>query len=154
MGKMLEFNITELTALSKKLNGYKLSKGEQKQLLTDLGTAVESQTRERFDTKTAPDGTKWAPLAESTKKYLAKNFPSAQPPLVRTGFLRDSTQYKVHGSAVRIGQSMHYAKYLQDGTKKKDGSEKMPARPSLGLSDEDVADLGAITDGFMKRMVK
>lgn len=152
MGRMLDFNIAELTQLTNRLNATALSAADENQLLKDLGAEVETQTRERFDTKIAPDGSPWAALAASTTKYLQKHFPSAQPPLVRTGELRDSTEFQISGSTVNIGQTKYYAKYLQDGTKK-GGSVKIPARPSLGLGANDVAELGAITESFLERIL-
>ena len=44
-------------------------------LMENIGMALESSTRARFETETAPDGTPWQPLKESTinNKLVAKN---------------------------------------------------------------------------------
>ncbi|HIS61469.1 MAG TPA: hypothetical protein IAC14_04355 [Candidatus Scybalomonas excrementigallinarum] len=60
-----------------------------------------------------------------------------EPPAVRTGTLRRSFTHKVQGlqssSGIKVVASLEtrnkYAGYLQDGTKKKDGTTKMAPRP-------------------------
>jgi phage gpG-like protein len=58
----------------------------------------------------------WAPLAESTIADKAHHgFPTPKP-LLRTGELRDSIEYVVHGHQGAVGTNLEYAPYLEFGT--------------------------------------
>lgn len=62
----------ELKALCSRLNKGALRPSDRKQLLSDIGVEMETQTQERFATKESPDGDSWADIAESTRRYYEK----------------------------------------------------------------------------------
>jgi hypothetical protein len=60
----------------------------------------------------------WAPLADSTIKDKQNHgFPTPKP-LLRTGELRDSIEYEVHGNKGAVGSNLDIAVYQELGTAK------------------------------------
>ena len=142
-------NIKEVEALAKKLKGYALTPAQEENLLKSLGIEIETQISERIEsTKRDPEGKTWADIAEKTQKYLVRHFPSARPPLWRTGELLDTIESQVSGAVLLTGATKEYAGYLQEGTKR-----GMPARPFIGLSAQDISDLADLIDAWLKEHV-
>jgi phage virion morphogenesis protein len=119
-------------------------------VLEDVGAELESSTVERFETNVGPDGVPWKPSLASQV--------TGKPTLVQEGFLRDSVSYRLDGrDAVEIGAggvASDYAATHQFGATitAKGGalrftlatgqfvqvkSVTIPARPYLGVSDQD-----------------
>ena len=141
-------NIKEIEALAKKLNGYALTSAQETALLKRLGVEIEAQISERIEsTKRDPEGKTWADIADKTRRYLLKHFPSARPPLWRTGELLDTIESQVSGGVLLTGATKEYAGFLQEGTK------RMPARPFIGLSTQDIGDLADLIDVWLKEHV-
>lgn len=115
-------------------------------LLTQAGGIAESGVRQRLDEgKAAPDGTPWAKWSD---RY-AKTRKSSQSLLVGEGNLTDSIAYEVNaaGTEVAVGSNRIYAAIQQFG-----GAEvgiDIPARPYLGLSEQDTADILAAINAFV-----
>lgn len=150
-GTTVEIDTKEVFSLSNMLSGMELSSEDRSELLSELGVEAESQTQERFDTKVAPDGIKWNGIAEATRAYYAKQHPGARPPLVVSGSLRDTIESQKKGSwEVLVGATKEYAAVHQYGFKKRN----IPARPFLGVSLDDEADLAAITRDFIIRRTR
>ena len=57
-----------------------------------------------------------------------------EPPAVITGRLMNSITAEAIGSGLtfEVGPTVNYGRYLEQGTKNKDGSTKMDARPFMG----------------------
>ena len=134
-------------------------------LMRDIGEHLLNTTRERFVEQKAPDGTPWAPLSETTKKRKRRNKGKI---LTERGFLRGNLAYQAGRSEVQVGSPSIYAGTHQFGAKKGSfthgpaGSEygsttqrrripwgDIPARPFLGLSDDDEAEILALVDDFL-----
>jgi HK97 gp10 family phage protein len=76
----------------------------------------------------------WPPLAESTIADKQKHGYATPKPLLRSGELRDSIEYTVHGNEGAVGTDKEYAPFLEFGT------SKMPPRSFLvssAISSED-----------------
>lgn len=102
----------------------------------EIGELLVGSTKDRIDTeKTSPDGLPWEPWS---RDYAATRQPRHSL-LVGDGDLRDSiANYSEGGSAI-VGSNLIYAAIHQFG-----GDEvgiNIPARPYLGLSEEDEADI-------------
>lgn len=139
-------NIKEIEALTKKLKGYALTSAQKTALLKSLGVEIEAQISERIEnTKRDPEGKTWEDIADKTRQYLLRHFPSARPPLWRKGDLLDTIESQVSGSVLLTGATKEYAGYLQDGTKR-----GMPARPFIGLSTQDISDLADLIEVWLK----
>ena len=118
----------------------RLSRLDTQRLLTQVGGELEAQTRERLsETKTAPDGKPWKPWS---RRYAARAKPNAKL-LERTGKMIDSIAFEVGDDAVTVGANMVYAATHQCGR------GNIPARPFLGVSDENVEDIGALVMKFI-----
>lgn len=104
------------------------------ELLENVGALVESQTRQRIqEDKIGPDGQAWA---EWSERY-GRTRNSGQSLLQSEGDLLDSIQYLVGRDVVEVGSNLIYAATHQYG----DDARGIPARPYLGLSDEDEREL-------------
>lgn len=109
-------------------------------MLAALAETVRKQTIRRFANKTAPDGGKWAPLKPSSVRGRR----TSGDILVDTGRLRNSIASKVYGHTAEIGTNVFYGKFHQFGTR------KMVARPFLGISPADAAELRRVAEAFIR----
>jgi phage virion morphogenesis protein len=163
-GAAVELGLKEVEGLARILNGVKLESQDRVQLLKDIGVEMEAQTQERFDAKKDPGGKPWAALAQRTLDYYRGHFPHAQPPLVIDGGLRDSIESQVPDSwSVVVGATKIYGAIHQWGGEivpktaaalyvpgyGKLKKVNIPARPYLGVSGQDAADIAAIAQGFV-----
>lgn len=143
----MQINVTDqipalnehLTALQQRLNG------DLTPLMQAIGSVLEGSTRQRFADKVSPNGVAWAVLMPSTVK--AKNGRSNI--LVDSGDLIRSITFHASSDSVAIGTDRPYGKYHQTGTKKKDGTQRMVARPWLGLSQQDQFDINDLILDFL-----
>lgn len=134
--------------------------------LSDIGELLAESAKRRFATATAPDGRRWAPNKPSTmRRYLTRFSGSqrkrgggltkrgaaraaAKKPLTgETKALRTTIAYTAEARKVTIHSPMEYAAVQQFGAKKgafgrtRKGAPipwgDIPARPFLGISDDD-----------------
>jgi phage gpG-like protein len=105
-------------------------------LWADIAAVFYVGESARFDTEGF--GT-WPALSPGYAKWKAKNYPG-KPILTRTGALRESLTSKSGAAAIyepepqqlTLGTRIKYAEFHQTGT------SRMPARPPVGISDDDV----------------
>lgn len=135
-------------------------------VLEQIGEILVDSTKRRFASSTGPDGQRWAPNTETTiLRYLgvykgsfgkrdgrltkkgAERASSKRPLIGETGSLSSQISYDVDGSGTLfVGSSMIYAAAQQFGAKKRKFQGKapwgdIPARPFLGISDQDRANI-------------
>lgn len=123
---------------------------EMAELADDAGSLLESSTRERFITKIAPDGAAWVPWSEAyddirEERHSLLVGDSADP-------LHDSIAFYSAGGEVHVGSNLIYAAHHQIG-----GDEigsGVPARPYLGVSDEDELDLQDLVTGRLEDLLQ
>lgn len=113
-------------------------------VLDEIGQTLVTSVNMRFARGTGPDGEAWAPLTTGET-----------PILVKSGRLRDSITHAVTGDSVTVGTNLLYAATHQFGATIKPKNAKalaftvggkfvmaktvqIPARPFLGISDQDV----------------
>ena len=128
-------------------------------LLTTIGALGESQTRRRIEEeKSAPDGTPWQENAEGTSILL------------RTGkHLRDSIAWNVSGDTASWGSSWEHAHVHQNGAVITPKNARMlsffagggrvfakkvtiPARPFVGLSEDNKQEIREVVTDFLRSM--
>lgn len=123
--------------------------GFQMAELTDAaGAILESSTRGRFDTKIAPDGAAWVPWSEAYDDTREDRHSL----LVEEGDLRDSIASYSTGGEVHVGSNLIYAAHHHFG-----GDEigsGIPARPYLGISDDDEIDLADLVTGKLEELLQ
>lgn len=111
--------------------------------LEEIGEVLVQSTKRRFASETDPQGNRWAENRPVTK--ARKKNPKI---LTEEGYLGDLITWQLEGSkGVAVGSNLAYAAVQQFGAKRGAfGRTKrnapipwgnIPARPFLGLSDED-----------------
>lgn len=124
--------------------------GHLQPLLAEIGEDMMASTKKRFDTQTAPDGSPW--LLNSVLSTLL--YKEGDTPLTgETGLLHSTIQYDVISStAVEIGSPLKYSAMQQFGGSKADFPHlwgDIPARPFLGMSEEDKANILDLTIDYL-----
>lgn len=145
MSATLEIVDADLNAALARLDG--IAAAPREELAEGIGRLVQEQTRRRIEVdKTTPDGQPWKPNNAGT------------PILFASGMLSQSIDYLASPESVIIGSGLIYARIHQTGGKivarAADAlmfqignalvmvqSVTMPARPYLGLSTQDRADV-------------
>ena len=127
--------------------------------LSEIGDMLIASTKQRFETKRAPDGAPWAPLSPVTVARKGDD-----NILVREGNLSGQFAHEVSGNRLVWGSTLHYAATHQFGArqgaygKTRRGAPipwgDIPARPFLGLSPEDEADIAAIITEHIERALR
>lgn len=126
----------QIVQLYQKLNG------DLTPLMEDIGTILMRSSEERFTTKLSPDGEYWENLMPSTVARKGDD-----NILVDSGRLSEII-YHAYQDRVEVGTPETYGVYHQFGAKKRNG-EDMPARPFLGLSDDDKQDIYAMINDYL-----
>lgn len=127
---LTEIGLEDAMAKLRRLGGFQMA-----QLADDAGAILESSTRRRFDTAQAPDGDGWVPWSEAYDETRGDHHSL----LVSDGDLRDTIASYSGGTEVSVGSGQIYAAHHHFG-----GEEigtNVPARPFLGVSNEDRIDL-------------
>ncbi|MBU1611243.1 MAG: phage virion morphogenesis protein [Proteobacteria bacterium] len=135
----------------------KLGAMDTRSLMDDLGAEMVSQTKRRIESeKRGPDGTAWPAWSDGCAATRHGN----QSLLIAGGGLLDDVQHQVAsgGNSVEVGSNLVYAAAHQFGLDMSVVSTKrrvsIPARPFLGLSEENISDLSAIVDDFIDRQLE
>lgn len=137
--------VVEIQGLAQAI-GYlgRLAGADTQQFMTDIGGLLESSMRERVEeTKTAPDGSHWAPnqagtsILLDTGQHLRDSFAFiATPDMVEAGSSWEFAH--VHqGGAVITAKSAAALAFMVGNQFVHAKSVTIPARPFVGLSDED-----------------
>ena len=148
-GATVTVDIGEMQKLAGILNHSALSASDRQSLMKGLGTEIVEQSRSRIlETQRDPEGNQWQDYADSTLRGLkAKGLANVVSLLHRSGTLQSSIEVQRKSSwDVLVGSVMEYAAVHQWGYKKRN----IPARPYLGLSTDDIADLTNLAALFLK----
>ena len=121
----------------------------QDELMDDAGALLESSTRGRFDTKTAPDGSAWVPWSE---RYDNTRNHGVHSLLIEGGGLRDSIASYSTSTEAAVGSNMVYAAIHNFGGEPV--GSNIPAREYLGISDEDERDLGDLVAAHIEELMQ
>ena len=153
------------TAAIEHLSGLVDAINDPSPLLAELGEYGLRSTRARFKTQTAPDGTAWAALQPWYQKEKRR---TKNRILTLNGYLRGQMTWQLVGDrTVEIGSNLPYAAVHQFGATIKPRAAKVlmfrghvaksvtiPARPYLGLSDEDRREIAERTLEWLSRAGK
>lgn len=142
-------------------------------LLKNVGSAVEYQTRKRIAiTKLDPNGDRWKPWSDayqlkqdelwaaSKAKYERKNpgrkARRSKGLLFQSGSLYDDIKSHTWGRNLIVGSNLVYASTHQYGSRRrnKSGEQAIPPRPYLGLSTADKAAIRKLTKAFLKGLLQ
>lgn len=127
---------------------------DKRPLMDAIGFAVENQTRDRIaNDKRTPAGKPWAPWSPG----YARTRNSGQSLLQSEGDLLDTLTYVVDtdGAGVEIGSNRPYAAIQQFGGKSgmPPGPAAIPARPYLGLSEENKDDIRSLAAHWLDERI-
>lgn len=114
-----------------------------KALFEAIGDILKIQTEERFDAQASPDGTPWHPLSRAYAAYKRKKGKDSRILHLETD-LRSTLVAQANDYSVAFGSNRKYAAIHQFGGRFKAFGKydtTMPARPYLGLSDDNVAEI-------------
>ena len=154
------------TAAIEHLSGLVDAINDPSPVLKEISEAVVLRsTLARFKTQTAPDGTAWAALQPWYRKEKQRN---KNRILTLNGYLRGKMTWQFVGErTVEIGSNLPYAAVHQFGATIKPRAAKVlmfrghvaksvtiPARPYLGLSDEDRSEIVGRTLEWLQRIMK
>jgi len=143
-----------------------------KPAMRDVGEYVTEATKRRFVTGTGPDGERWAPNSPVTigrmlgqargnhkkdgslSKAGARRVTGKKPLVGETRSLATTIHYRAYRDSVEIGSPMIYSGTQQLGAKKGSFGRTrrgtpipwgdIPARPFIGLSDKERANVAEI----------
>lgn len=104
-------------------------------MLDELGQDEVARVVQRFEQSRSPDGTAWQALKRPRPR-------GGEYPLQDTGVLMGSITAQAHGNTLQIGTAIDYAHYHQFGT------QHIPARPFLGVSDDLLASIKELTHAY------
>ena len=114
----------------------RLSRPDWDRLLRMMGSIVEDQTINHFQTRRGPNGP-WPPLKSRSGQ-----------PLVKTGHLRGSIFHAIGGDYVRIGTNVKYGRYHQEGTR------TIPERAFLGVTEADKGELKHAIESYIEGIMR
>lgn len=157
-GIKIEGNVN---GLLQKLKGYENldTRGLNQTLAEDTRTS----TLDRFKAGVSPDGRKWTPSARAENE--------GGQTLIRKGTLRNSIHSQADASGFAVGTNVKYAAEHQFGdertirarkkpylcfkvggqwVKKKAVTIRIPSRPYLGFSDDDMHNIAHTVDDFLE----
>lgn len=132
--------------------------GQLGPMLDEVGNMLANSTRHRFETGRGPGGEPWTPSRRAREQ--------GGQTLLDKGHLRDSITHEAGASSVAIGSNLIYAGIHQlGGTITGKGGKRLrfpvpggwatvasvtiPARPFLGVDDDDQAEIGAIVQDYL-----
>ncbi len=120
--------------------------GDPRAALADIGEGLLGTTKDRFREERAPDGSLWAPLSP---EYAARKLRQRGKPkiLQLRGHLFATLVYQVFPGHVAVGTNRIYGAVHQFGFPAKG----IPARPYLGITEEDQVDAVAILEDHIQR---
>ena len=145
-GVAFELEAQGIEAVEGYLTGLSLHGIEE--LAFNIGALLESTTKRRIaEEKRAPDGAAWVPWSEAYDETREAHHSL----LVGEGNLLDSIQNASTGTTVRVGSNLVYAAIHQAGGEPV--GKNIPARPYLGLSSEDEAEITALVTGEWEDML-
>lgn len=126
-----------------------LERPDFNEALETVGALVESQTKRRIqEDKESSEGKAWAPWSDA----YARTRHGGQSLLQGEGNLLESVQFLVSGDELEVGSNIVYAATHQFGDRRLAWGRVMvmiPARPWLGLSAENEAEILEVLNDFL-----
>lgn len=155
--------------LDKALLGAAKRLSERQLLMDGIGEMMVSSTLQRFEDEEGPDGKAWEPSIRATPsedtrapvrrgkdgrllKGSGKKIKGRKggKTLTDTARLRKSIEHRATGDEVTVGSNVVYARIHQmGGVAGRGKSVELPARPFLGVSEQDAEDIREAVGDFL-----
>jgi len=137
--------------LEESLNRATANVSNTKQLMLEIGVAMKSQTVKRFHAGVSPDGEAWEEIQYTRRDSKGRPRKGKAKPLLDTGRLRDSISVNASAAEVHVGSGVEYARIHQLGGQAGRGRKTtIPARPYLGLSEEDQEEITGLVQRHLE----
>lgn len=175
----ISIQVEGLARLKQRLKATAGKLQNMRQFWSSVGMYVQNQTiKERFNKEQSPNGQKWEPLAESTKRRKKRHKRGQMKILHDTGELRRSIAYEAGNNSVKVGSVLKYARIHQFGGtvevsrlgqykrnhknhrfKRKGNSYSyshkvtIPARPFLGVTESEKKHITSMFRQYIKRHI-
>lgn len=115
----------------------------------EIGEDLVDSSKARFAAQEDPQGQAWAPLSPAYAKRKARKKGATDLILVLNGYLGTTLHYQATDTDLLIGTDATYGAVHQFGWPEKN----IPARPYLGLSDDDRDNILEILDEYLARAI-
>jgi len=153
-GISIRIDDADLARMGHALDGLLREADQAEDLMDEIGSALVTSTQQRFEAGTGPDGERWTPSMRALR--------TGGQTLTDRGHLRDSVTHAANARSVQVGSNLIYARPhqlgatirakaggalaipLPDGGVALKQSVTLPARPYLGISADDQAEIGDI----------
>jgi phage virion morphogenesis protein len=143
----VQLNVDVRNTASAGLRQLMLKTGSITECLDDIGMSLETSTHRRFEDQQDPQGNAWKEHSEATIAIRGEGAPILRDKVD----LYDSISHSVQGSKVLVGANRVYARIQQlGGEAGRIGARvTIPARPYLGISNDDEREIGAIVQDHL-----
>lgn len=138
--------------------------GDMTEFMQDAGELLLSATKDRVQAGEQPDGAQFAPRSPVTLARYAKLGLSFGAPLNVTGEMRQHLHYEAGTDSVEFGSNAIQAAVMQFGASKGEFGQAangsslpwgdIPARPFIGISDEDQSNLALELEEHLERIAQ
>lgn len=156
----VEFNDTEVDRAFARLSA---SLADTEPLMQDLGDMLVQSTQDRMGRGEQPDGQPFAPRSQTTLDRYAKLGLSYGPPLHQSGVMRGQIAYDAGNGYLILSSNQVQSAVMQFGAKKGAFGNNaagrpipwgdIPARPFLGVSDDDSDNIRAAVTEWLAESV-
>ncbi|NOR71664.1 MAG: phage virion morphogenesis protein [Methylomarinum sp.] len=150
---MIEIEFDSQTVLNA-LQNLQQASSDLEPALVEIGEMLTESTKQRFESASSPNGNAWP----SNSKVTTSRKPGNKPLIGETGLLMDTINYQLVGdNTLEVGSPMEYAAMQQFGGNKSEFPwlwGDIPARPFLGVSDEDEKEILDIVHDHLQLALK
>jgi phage virion morphogenesis protein len=120
-------------------------------LMLNIGKAMAGHTLKRFKKSVSPEGEAWKPVKYPRRDEQGRPKKGRAKPLVDNEVLQDSISVSASDFDVHVGSNLPYARIHQLGGQAGRGLKvTIPARPYLGLNEEDIEEIKALVREHME----
>lgn len=139
--KIVNFNGKPIADLFDRLRAVR---ADTRLALADIGEELLITHRARFAAQQSPDGERWQELSPAYSRRKKKNTSRI---LRLDGFLEDLMRWQATAARLSFGTDRIYGATHQFG----DAGRNIPARPYLGLSDDDRSRIIRVLERHLRR---
>lgn len=147
-GPQVSIEVVDEDGLKQALHGLADRTQNMQSAFDEIGSALLTRTQERFEDEAGPDGSPWPEHSFVTLRRRG----AGAPKLRDQGHLYASLAYSASQSSAAVGTNRRYARIHQSGGRAgRGGSAEIPARPYLGINDDDRREMGRILHDHLTR---
>lgn len=153
---MLTLNLDGLHLTEQRLAAIRAGLVDLQPLFEKLGDLAETQSKHRIEElKTGPDGVRWPEWSDRYQAAVIRSGNASHRQLDKTGDLLDSLTRFADRHGGGVSANLQYAHIHQFGGKAgmRPGPAAIPARPYLGFSDDNLAEIRAVCNDYLDALL-